>query len=113
MDWGISEKSSLEEIEKFKKINCRSFLKDGRDKDGRCPIPKFHKNPIFAKAGEKRKRCKEHIQEGDVNVLYKRCNSEYCMILDEYSRGFASKINPKTGKKEFCPFCFFCINEFM
>ena len=48
MDWGISEKSSLEEIEKFKKINCRSFLKDGRDKDGRFPIPKFHKNPTIA-----------------------------------------------------------------
>ena len=43
MDWGISEKSSLVEIEKFKKINCRSFLKDGRDKDGRFQIPKFLK----------------------------------------------------------------------
>ena len=41
------------------------------------------------------------------------CNSEYCMILNEDSRGFASRINPKTGKKEFCHFCFFCINEFM
>jgi len=48
MDWGISEKSSLEEIETFKKINYRSFLKDGRDKDGRFPIPKFHKNPTIA-----------------------------------------------------------------
>ena len=48
MDWGISEKSSLEEIEKIKKINYRSFLKDGRDKDGRFPIPKFHNNLTIA-----------------------------------------------------------------
>ena len=71
-----------------------------------CEFAECNIRPIFAKAGEKPKRCKEHIQEGDVNLIKKRCISEYCIILnDKYSRGFASKINPKTGKKEFCSKC--------
>ena len=41
MDWGVSERSSIEQIEKFKNINSVSFLKDGRDKHGNFPSPKF------------------------------------------------------------------------
>ena len=71
-----------------------------------CEKNECNKQSTFAKAGEKPKRCKNHIQKGDVNINSKRCISEYCMILnDKYSRGFASRINPKTGKKEFCYKC--------
>ena len=87
---------------------CKEHIQEGDVdvKNKRCEFMECNKHPIFAKAGEKPKRCKEHIQEGDVDIKKKRCNSEYCTNLnDKYSRGFASKINPKTGKKNFCYEC--------
>ena len=89
---------------------CKKHIQEGdvNIKHITCEFIGCDIRPIFAKAGEKPKRCKKHIQEGDVNINHKRCISEYCMVLsDKYSRGFASRINPKTGKKEFCYKCHF------
>ena len=37
MDWGVSERSSITQLKEFERLNSRSFLKSGRDKDVNLP----------------------------------------------------------------------------
>ena len=50
-----------------------------------CEFIGCHINPNYAKAGEKRKRCKEHIQEGDVDVTSRKCEFIGCNICLLYT----------------------------
>ena len=44
MDWGVSERSSTSQIKEFERLNSRSYLKSGRDKDGNLPRVKWGPN---------------------------------------------------------------------
>ena len=44
MDWGVSERSSTSQILNFERLNSRSYLKSGRDKDGNLPRVKWGPN---------------------------------------------------------------------
>lgn len=71
-----------------------------------CEVELCNIYPVFGKYGETAKRCSSHKKNNDVNVSRKRCASEACKFYDDISmQGYATKMNPLTGKVELCVSC--------
>ena len=57
-------------------------------------------HPTYAKAGETRKRCKKHKQEGDVNVKNKMCEIIGCNINPTFAKAGEKRKRCKRHRQE-------------
>lgn len=72
-----------------------------------CEEPGCTVGPRFGKPGGCPLRCGKHRLERDQNIVSKRCSSQSCLFYEDvFSRGYASRRNPKTGEIDMCTACF-------